>query len=308
MKKEYDIHKDFLKFSLVKTPTNRAVLAAINKLLSPIFYLKPKDENLTQEVIKIDGFGGGKIKLLKLTPKVRADEKLAALVYFHGGAFLMQAAPQHKSMLQIYAKQTPCVVISVDYRLLPKAKYPMAIEDCYLGYKYVVENAHKLGINPDKILVGGDSAGGTLAISTVLTSRERGIKTPDGAFLIYPAVNDPNVQPTPSRENFTDLPLWNSKIAEKITKKYAKYGIAEYSDPVKNLALDDFPKTYLEVSEFDCLRDEALIFGDKIKALGAEVEINETRQTIHGFEIAINSKITKKILAERAAALKELVK
>ena len=95
------------------------------------------------------------------------------LIYLHGGAFALKAAPYHRNLVCEYALQTPCKVIFVDYRLAPKYAFPVGVEDCYAAFEWVAKNAMALEIDSKRIAIGGDSAGGTLAAAVSLMARDR---------------------------------------------------------------------------------------------------------------------------------------
>ncbi|NPV55771.1 MAG: alpha/beta hydrolase [Anaerolineae bacterium] len=110
-------------------------------------------------------------------------------LFFHGGGFVLgsfddYAMPYHRICLQ-----TPCAILSVDYRLAPEHRFPTAVEDCIAAYTWVLENASVLGIDPSRVAVGGDSAGGNLTAALCLAARERGLPQPALQVLIYPTVD-----------------------------------------------------------------------------------------------------------------------
>ncbi len=129
-----DIHADFLKYRSIKPPLNPVMLPMVNFFLTRVFYLTPVGGGLTTARYKITGYNGGFIRVSVISPN-QCDNLMPALVYFHGGAFAMQAAPHLKRLAAEYALKTPCKVILADYRLLPKATFPMGLEDCFSALK-----------------------------------------------------------------------------------------------------------------------------------------------------------------------------
>jgi acetyl esterase/lipase len=211
-----------------------------------------------------------------------------------------------KTLICTYAAKTPCKVVYVDYRLAPKYAFPVGVEDCYAAFQWARQNAGELGIDPNKIAVGGDSAGGDLAAAVNLIALDRNTPTACFQMLIYP-VTDAR-QSTVSIKKFTDTPLWNAKQTEKMWKLYLSNGLPDkkdYASPLEAASLENMPATYLEVAEFDCLHDEGVNFAKALQNSGVQVELNETRGTVHGFEIAENSELVHQIITKRVEALKK---
>jgi len=145
-----------------------------------------------------------------------------ALVFFHGGGWVIGDLYTHDGICRSITNAAACVVASVDYRLAPELKYPVAAEDSYAGYAWVLANAGKLGIDARRVAVGGDSAGGNLAAAVSLMARDRGTPVPIQQTLIYPVTN--HSLDTPSyRENATGFLLtrdamrwfWNHYLASE---------------------------------------------------------------------------------------------
>src|SRR6185295_16759694 len=112
-----------------------------------------------------------------------------ALVFFHGGGWVLGDLESHDDVCRTIASRTPAVVVSVDYRLAPEWTFPVPLDDCEAGLRWTVEHAAELGIDPARVAVGGDSAGGNLAAALALRMRDR--QGPRIAFqlLIYPATD-----------------------------------------------------------------------------------------------------------------------
>lgn len=301
---KYDIHPDFRKYGHIKMPFNPILLRIINLYLTCVFYIARVPRNMTEKKVKIKGYKGDGITLDIMSPKT--DRKLPALVYFHGGAFAMQATPYHKKLLCKCAEYTPCRVISVDYRLLPGAQFPVGVEDCYEAYKWVTENTESLNIDSEHIAVGGESAGGMLAIDVCLLANERKITMPCFQLLIYPEADAGMT--TQSMKDFTDVPMWNTKRAVKQWKMYLANGTEGYSPdilaPSKAKSLGFMPSAYVEVADFDCLRDEGIEYAEALKRDGVRTELIITHGTVHGYDLASKSDIAKQALTYRIDALR----
>ena len=109
------------------------------------------------------------------------------IIHFHGGGFVSMSSGSHQNYTRFWANETKIPIFSVDYRLSPKYAFPAALNDCWQVYYYLVENAKKeFGINPEKIILVGDSAGGNLVAALTIMAITRGYRVPDGIFLAYP--------------------------------------------------------------------------------------------------------------------------
>lgn len=235
----------------------------------------------------------GKVRLDVFEPE-SADEETPVLFYIHGGGFGYIASPFHKKLAAVYAKRSDCRVICPDYRLLPKHKYPAAKDDCLAAYRDTIKKYPNA-----KIAVGGDSAGGALAICTVNGAE----KPPCFQLLIYPLC-DPE-QKTDSMKKYTDTPFWNSVNNKKMWALYAGEHSYDEISPIRTALAKRCIPAYIELAEIDCLHDEGAAYAEKLKSMGAQVTVTETKGTVHGYDIALGTKIVQKYVAMRVEALKK---
>lgn len=303
--KPYNIHQDFKQFERISIPLYPAVLPLMNSLMKFGFDRSKTAMGVRSVKRMIPGYRNETIELTIFEPE-GIGHNTPCLIYLHGGAFALQAAPHHKSLACAYASQTPCKVVFVDYRLAPRFPFPVGVEDCYAACAWVGSNADAVGIDKNKVAIGGDSAGGALAAAVALMSRDR--KGPQLCFqmLIYPVTDER--QTTGSMKAFIDTPLWNARLNEKMWKLYLKDGVTvnkEYASPMEASSLAALPAAYVEVSEFDCLRDEGICYAQELERSGIHVDLNRTTGTIHGFEVAENSDIVRQSIAQRVASLQK---
>lgn len=302
---KYKIHKDYKYLAKVKIPLYPYLLPFINYYTVYKFKRKKVLKGTMEKDISIPGYQGCKIRLTVISP-IGVHDTLPCIVYLHGGAFAFEAKDYHKEVMCEYALKAPCKIIFVHYHLTPKYSFPIAIEECYAAYLWTYRNANRLGIDKNRLAIAGDSAGGTLAAALTHMIRDR--KGPSCCYqmLIYPA--------TDARENsesmrrFTDTPLWNSKLNHKMWRYYLKNGVyhmRKYASPIESNSFKKLPPAYIEVAEFDCLKDEGKEYAKKLKDAGIPVCLIETKGTIHGFEIRMNSDYTKSIIEKRIKHLKK---
>ena len=180
---KYPIHPDFKKWSHMNPPLNKPFLALIQPLMGRLFLMEKSSAELTIEQKSIPGGEGRSIRALLYTPK-DLEDRSACLVYYHGGGFVLPAAPYHYSLAREYALRARCRVLFVDYRLAPKHPFPAAPEDCFAAYCWALNHAEELSVDPSRVAVGGDSAGGELATVVCLMAKERDCVPPCGQMLI----------------------------------------------------------------------------------------------------------------------------
>ena len=303
---KYNIHPDYYKYRHFVLPIIPSISPTINAILNFINRFVPKPKELIVTKYSIPGYKDTPIKVKTLAPN-NASAQMPALVYFHGGAFMIQASSYLIELIYKYALLVPCKLVYVDYRLFPKAPYPVGLEDCYAAYRWVYENAQELGIDRNRIAVGGDSAGGNFATGVSLLARDRNVPVPCFQMLIYPATD--RSQKSKSMIEFTDTPLWNGVQNKKMWEMYLENANSEnvkYASPIEIDDLSSLPPAYIETAEFDPLRDEAIEYSKALEKNGVPTQLVETKRTVHGFEIEKNNEETKRAVKERITALKRM--
>ncbi len=287
---KYPIDKELKKYCR-NISFSSPMLTLSDPFLRLMYRFTPIERGVKHEKRKIEA-RNGKLRVDIFSPETLKNNA-PVFLYFHGGGFGYFASPFHKKLAAVYAKEANCRVICPDYRLLPKYAYPCAKNDSLDAYSWARKTY------PDSFFaVGGDSAGGALAI---YVANEAEI-TPDFQMLIYP-VCDPK-QNTASMKKFTDTPFWNSVNNKKMWKIYAgKYSFEEVS-PFETKLPEKIPDSYVEVAEFDCLHDEGKNYAEKLLKNGAYVFLNETKGTVHGYDIALGTKIVEENVQKRVNALK----
>lgn len=246
-----------------------------------LFDLEPetlyKIENFTIPV------SNGRIDLRLYRP-VETDELLPAIVYFHGGGFVIGDIDTHDPPLRYLSKQSGAIIVSVNYRLGPEHKFPTAVEDAFVAYQYVVQNSKSLGILPKKIAVAGDSAGGNLAANVSILSKKKKVSSPLFQLLIYPYLD--LFRMSESRNEFGRGYALTNKLLDFFNLHYlsspieGKNGMAS---PILHKKISDFPKTYMQLAGFDPLQDEAMELIDSLKKAKVPVTFNIYESLVHGY-------------------------
>ena len=291
---KYNISKEFGILRNYHATLNPVVLRLAKVFLSIFPKGIKSSKDLLFKNFKITTRDNKKVKIYIFKPK-NVQGKLPVIFYFHGGAFAFKGAPYQYAYAKEYARKTKSVVVFVDYRLSYCSPFNAPLNDCVDVYKYMLENADNFGINTDKIIVAGDSAGGFLSVMTVIKAKELDLKLPKLQMLLYPVL-DCRCK-TKSMETFTDTPFWDSKLNKKMWKIYLKGN--SITPPIEMESLAFMPTTYIETAEFDCLHDEAIEFYNKIKITNPSSVLYETKQTMHGYDFFKKSKITQNAFKNR---------
>ena len=207
-----------------------------------------------------------------------------ALVYFHGGGWVLCNLDTHDGTCRSLCNQAGCVVVSVDYRLAPENKFPAAVDDCYAATRWVAEHAAELGVDAKRIAIGGDSAGGNLTACVALISRDRGGPRFVHQLLVYPVIDA--TFDTPSYEENAEGYFLTRDAMRWFWNHYLRSdtdGANPYAAPLRAQDLSGLPPATVITAEFDPLRDEGEAYGARLRAAGVPTRIERYDGLIHGF-------------------------
>ncbi|MEQ8860687.1 MAG: alpha/beta hydrolase [Pseudomonadales bacterium] len=213
-----------------------------------------------------------------------APARRGALVYFHGGGWVIGDLDSHDETCRRLCRGAGVTVIAVDYRRAPETTYPGAAEDCYAATRWVAEHAGELGVDPDRIAVGGDSAGANLAAAVALMARDRGGPALCFQLLIYP-VTAADFATASYRDNGTGY-LLSRRGMEWFWDQYVpdlKQRSEPYAAPLAADSLAGLPPALVQTAEFDPLRDEGEAYARALEGAGAAVTLTRYDGLIHGF-------------------------
>jgi len=205
-------------------------------------------------------------------------------LYFHGGGWVLGSIETHDEIVRRLVHESGCVFVSVDYPLAPEHKYPVAIEDSYLAVKWVRDHAAELGIDPNRMAVAGDSAGGNIAAALCLMARDRGEFTLAAQVLIYP-ITDCDFE-RPSYRNYADGHLLSRRDMQWFWREYVgtPEQMAEpYASPLRAETLAGLPPALVLTAECDPLCDEGLAYAQALQQAGVPMTLREFPGMIHGF-------------------------
>jgi acetyl esterase len=207
-----------------------------------------------------------------------------ALVYFHGGGWVIGSFETHENLCKALANRSGARVVAVDYRLAPEHRWPAAPEDCYAATCHLAEHGAAFGIDAARLAVAGDSAGGNLAAVVALLARERGGPRLRHQVLIYP-VTDHDFERASYRENgegyflTTDAMrwFWDHYVPDRARRD--DWSAA----PLRAEKLAGLPPATVLTAEYDPLRDEGEAYAERLREAGVPTVLSRYDGQIHGF-------------------------
>lgn len=229
---------------------------------------------------EIDG-PGGPIPLRIYHPSKTTDP-LPVVVFFHGGGWVLSNIDGHDSLARRLAQRSGCIVVSVEYRLAPEHPFPAPHDDCWAATQWVAEHAPELGGDATRLAVAGDSAGGNLAAGVALRARDEGLPL---AFqlLIYPCLDTDFTRPSmiDNGEGYflrrTDMEwFWDQFVP-------SEHRSNPYAVPMRATSVEGLAPAFIQVAEFDPLRDEGFEWGERLTAAGVPTTVTHYDGQIHGF-------------------------
>jgi acetyl esterase len=225
----------------------------------------------------------GEIPIRVYTPEAAAPRP--GMVYFHGGGWVVCDLDTHDVVCRAIARRAGAVVVAVDYRLGPEHKFPAAVTDAYAATVWVSANAEHLGIDPRRISVGGDSAGGNLSAVISILSRERNGPAIALQALVYP-VTDLSSFDTPSYDEFAEGHQLSKAMMIWFRQHYLdspEDGRSPYASPLLAEDLSGLPPALILTAECDPLRDEGEAYAKRLREVGVATTCTRYSGMIHPF-------------------------
>ncbi|MET8848970.1 alpha/beta hydrolase [Amycolatopsis sp. NPDC004625] len=229
------------------------------------------------------------------------------LLYVHGGGFVMGDLDTFDAHLLRLVDELGIVIVSVDYRLAPEHPFPAPVEDCYAALNWVAAKAGELGIDPDRLGVAGESAGGGLAAAVALLARDRGGPALCFQYLGIPELDDR--LDTPSMRAYTDTPIWNRPNAVYSWTAYlgaepGSDGVSPYAAPSRATDLAGLPPAFVTTCQFDPLRDEGIDYARRLAHAGVQAELRHYPGTFHGSGLVETAAVSRRMFADELDALR----
>jgi acetyl esterase len=226
-----------------------------------------------------------------------------AVVWLHGGGFVMgDLETEHPWAVRV-AGSSGAVVISVGYRRAPEHPFPAALNDSYAVLAWAAESASELGIDPERIAVGGHAAGAGLAAAMALKSRDQ-----QGPPIRFQLLNQPEIddrQNTWSARHFIDTPfMTREKVAASWRHYVGAAPASPYAAPARATDLSGLPPAYITSAEFDPNRDEAISYALRLLQAGVAVELHQWPGTFHGSQAIVSAEVSQRQMAELGVVLR----
>lgn len=272
---------------------------------------RPAASGVQTQTFTVTAADGTELPLTWYVPASRAAG--SAVLYLHGGGMiysLAETAPAYDAGVRGYVAATGVPMLVVDYRVAPEHPGLTPVEDCYAALCWLAEHADELGVDPARLAVAGDSAGGGLAAGVSLLARDRGGPALALQLLIYPMLDDRTVTPDPAlppefltwtyEDNLTG---WGALLGELAGGDE----VPVYTAPARAADLSGLPPTYLDVGDLDIFRDENVLYAQRLSIAGVPTELHVHPGCPHAFEaLAPAADVSQRVMADRVRRLRAL--
>jgi acetyl esterase/lipase len=250
--------------------------------------------------VEVETVGSASVRLYRPP----SAEPLPALLWIHGGGYVIGTAAQDDALCRHVADTIGVVVASVDYRLAPESPFPAPLEDCYEALTWL---ARRPDVESDRIAVGGASAGGGLAAGLALLAHERGEVQLAFQLLTYPMLDDRTATRTDVNER--NLRLWNNKANRFGWRSYTGYppgsaAVTGLAAPARYGDLSGLPPAWIGVGTLDLFHDEDVAYAERLTAAGVACELQVVEGAFHGFDLVRpKAGVSREFRAAQVAAL-----
>lgn len=239
-----------------------------------------------------------------------AGQPGSAVLYLHGGGMIFgleHLGRVYDLAVRDYVASSGVPMLVVDYRIAPEHPHPTPVEDCYAALRWLADNAATLGVDPARIGVMGDSAGGGLAAGVSLLARDREGPPIAQQLLIYPMLDDRSQTPDPQL-----VPFLTWTYDDNVTGWAALLGVgpdevSPYAAPARATDLTGLPDTYIDVGDLDIFRDEDITYARRLSDAGVPTELHLHPGCPHAFEaLARKADVSQRAIADRVRRLRAL--
>jgi acetyl esterase/lipase len=251
--------------------------------------------------------GAPDVRVLIYNPPGATSTKPGYL-HIHGGGYIMGIPEMMDAQNKATAGEVGCVIVSVDYRLAPDTPHPGPVEDCYAALKWFHANAASLGVDPNRIAIGGESAGGGLSAGLGLLTRDRGEVPLAFQLLIYPMIDDRTVTRSDPHA-FAGEFIWTAQSNHfgwhsLLGQAPGSDGVSPYAAAARAESVAGLPPTFISVGALDIFLDEDIDYAKRLLAAGVPTELHVYPGAYHGFDVAFDADVTMRFRRDAVQALK----
>lgn len=256
------------------------------RLLMPLMPT-PRNPEVLVENVHIPGKDDRTRIRLRVYRRRSVAPPTPVLVWLHGGGYVMGRPELDEVRCTQYVRELGIIVVSVDYRCAPRHPFPAGLEDSYSALKWVQAHSQELGADPERIAVGGESAGGGLAASLVQLAHDRQEVKPVFQLLVYPMLDDRTVLRTDADDGGSVA--WNQRSnrfgwESYLGKKCGAGDTPEYAVPARREGLSGLPPAWIGVGTVDLFHDEDMAYAQRLREYGVKCEIYVVPGAFHGFD------------------------
>jgi len=266
------------------TPWNVQILQRLTRRGVPKL---PTADDVTVEDVTVPGAEGAPAFRVRLYRPTDGVGPVPALVWFHGGGYMIGSPEQDQRNLIAMVRELGIAVAAVQYRLAPQHPFPAPADDGYAGLRWLHDQAETLGIRPDRIAIGGASAGGGLAAGVALMAHDRAEVPVAFQLLIYPMLDDRTVLRTDI--DTSRLRMWSTRgnafgWTSYLGSQPGGPGVSPYAAPSRSLDLSGLPPAWVGVGTFDLFHDEDVAYAERLSAAGVPCQLHVVPGAYHGFD------------------------
>lgn len=245
--------------------------------------------------------GSKSVTISIFSPKNTSPEPRPCLYWIHGGGLIFGNRLTGISFPLDVVEKCGVICVSINYGLAPENPYPIAVEDCYAGIKWISENTEELGIDARQIMIGGTSAGGGLAVGTALLCRDNKGPALFAMCLKCPMLDDREL--TMSRRQYAENKTWNQQHntfgwGSYLGKQYQGPDVSIYAAPGRADDLSGLPEAFLDAGSAELFRDEVVAFASKLWASGVQAELHIWPGVYHGSETTAPAAAVSRVARE----------